>query len=184
MRKVYHRRPEDFKRRIIQTNISRDQLLAEEYKWLQLIPPDQIGSKYYNINLHHFGHWTTHSDTLPIREKISQSLITKYANQPELREHLSKINTGKKVSQETRQKLSQSLLGHVVTQDTRNKISQTEKGKVVSPETRAKISQANSGVKRSDEFKQNVSKFHKGKKLTEKHKRKIGLANSKKIKSL
>ena len=52
MRDAYRRRPNDFKRRIIQNGITRENLLEEEYKWLQLIPDNQLGKKYYNLRKH------------------------------------------------------------------------------------------------------------------------------------
>jgi len=42
MRDAYRYRPQDFKRRIIQRNIKRKDLLTEEHKWLQLIETKDI----------------------------------------------------------------------------------------------------------------------------------------------
>lgn len=64
MREAYRRRPNDFKRRLIQRNIPRDILLAEEYKWLCLIPDSELGRKYYNHQKKHFGHWANNPKTL------------------------------------------------------------------------------------------------------------------------
>lgn len=58
MRKSYRRRPQDFKRRIIQRGIPRESLLEEEFKWLSLIPDEELGKKYYNHSKRHFGHWS------------------------------------------------------------------------------------------------------------------------------
>lgn len=49
MRDAYRRRTLDFKRRILKRNISKESLLEEEYKWLQLIKDDELGKKYYNL---------------------------------------------------------------------------------------------------------------------------------------
>lgn len=75
MRDAYRRRPDDFKRRIVsRITTSRQELLEEEYKWIQLIPTDQLGRKYYNLSKKHFGHWTTSEEkTKSTREKISQA---------------------------------------------------------------------------------------------------------------
>jgi hypothetical protein len=75
MRNAYRRRPEDFKRRIISNITSnRTDLLEEEYKWLQLIPKDQLGKKYYNLKTHHYGHWTNNEQSrLTVSQKIKKS---------------------------------------------------------------------------------------------------------------
>jgi len=75
MRDAYRRRPQDFKRRIIQTNIERNILLDEEYKWLKLIPECELGKRYYNLRQHKWGHWSTDiNNSLPIRQKLSTAM--------------------------------------------------------------------------------------------------------------
>jgi hypothetical protein len=70
MRNTYNRRPEDFRRRVIKSNItSRLETLEEEFKWLSMIPRDQLGRKYYNHSKKHFGHWSTMPNADAIREK-------------------------------------------------------------------------------------------------------------------
>jgi len=101
MKSAYKRRPEDFKRKILKTNISnKKELLEEEYKWLSLIKKDELGKKYYNLHNHHFNHWTANYDCRSIGQKISQS-------------HKNDLNwgswsKGKKVSEETKQKLREA----------------------------------------------------------------------------
>lgn len=64
MRNAYKRRPEDFKRRILATGItSKDALYEEEYRWLQMIKPEEVGVKYYNLQIWHYSHWSN-IDTL------------------------------------------------------------------------------------------------------------------------
>jgi hypothetical protein len=56
---AYQRRPQDFKRRIIQSDIrDRDSLFNAEASWLGLIKDNELGIKYYNIRKHKSGHWT------------------------------------------------------------------------------------------------------------------------------
>ena len=75
MRDAYRRRSHDFKRRIIKNKIDRSNLLEEEHKWLQLIPDDELGKKYYNLRKHKWGHWSTDEKTkLSIKEKIIKKL--------------------------------------------------------------------------------------------------------------
>ena len=51
MRQSHKRRPQDFKRRILQRNISKEVLKEEEHKWLKLIKNDELGKKYYNLTI-------------------------------------------------------------------------------------------------------------------------------------
>lgn len=75
MLKAYKRRPKDFKRRIIAkiyTN-RKDTFLLEE-KYLQLIKPDEIKIRYYNLNTKVSDYWYNYEDArLSVGEKISKS---------------------------------------------------------------------------------------------------------------
>lgn len=74
MRDAYRRRPNDFKRRIIQRNIERSYLLEEEHKWLSQISDDELGTRYYNLRKHKWGHWSTdESKRMTTGQKISAS---------------------------------------------------------------------------------------------------------------
>jgi hypothetical protein len=87
MKQAYKHRPEDFKRKILVTDIrDRSKLHEEEFKFLSRIKDDELKTKYYNLNNHHFNHWTSNPNTLKTtRERISQN--TKAAMQrPEVRE--------------------------------------------------------------------------------------------------
>ena len=68
----YKRRPQDFKRRIIaKVNSSRKDLLELEYKFLRMIKEDEVGIKYYNLNVKSTGHWSAYDYAPSISEKIS-----------------------------------------------------------------------------------------------------------------
>jgi hypothetical protein len=86
MRDAYRRRPDDFKRRIIEMINDKSLLYDVEYKWLSLISEEDLGKKYYNLRKHKWGHWTTDlNSSLTIREKISKN--TKEAmNRSDVRE--------------------------------------------------------------------------------------------------
>lgn len=75
MKKAYKRRPQDFKRRILErVDISRGDLLVTEYKWLCLIKNEELGKRYYNLNNHQFAHWTTNEEKkLTVSEKLSKA---------------------------------------------------------------------------------------------------------------
>jgi len=90
MRDAYRRRKEDFKRRILISNIpSRKELLDEEYKWLSLINDNELNIKYYNASNRRFGHWSETQDKSGNKHPMF----------------------GKKHSQESKLKISLSLQG-------------------------------------------------------------------------
>lgn len=76
MRDAYRRRPQDFRRRIIKTNIlNKDVLLDEEFSILSKIKKEDLGKKYYNLTNHRNGHWMTQDQKQKsLREKISISV--------------------------------------------------------------------------------------------------------------
>lgn len=80
MKAAYKRRPEDFKRRILNTNIStRKELFEQELHWLSMIKKSEIRPyaktpRYYNLSLSN-GHWILSEEkSLTVRQKLSKSL--------------------------------------------------------------------------------------------------------------
>jgi hypothetical protein len=147
MRKAYRRRPEDFKRKIIKVvNTNRSDLLDEEYKFLCLMPDDDLGKKYYNLTNHKNGHWVSYPEKIKtIRQKISHK--TKEAMwRPDVREkYLDSLSTrdNRSSDPEVRRKRSESMMG-----------KNTEEWK----------------------WKENLKKAHdslRGKNLSEEHKQKV-----------
>jgi hypothetical protein len=151
MRKAYRRRPQDFKRRIIQKGIARDVLMDEEFKWLNLVPDEQLGNKYYNLSKRHFGHWSSNEEKLKsVGEKISDS-VKQLHQDPEYREkYLEGLKKRPPQTKEQIQKRSDALRGKPRSEETKKKISDTNTGKVNGPlseETKKKLSIALSGEK-------------------------------------
>lgn len=59
MRDAYRRRPQDFKRRILTTNIqTREETLCKESEWLGLIKEEELGKRYFNFINRRFNHWS------------------------------------------------------------------------------------------------------------------------------
>lgn len=145
MRNVYKRRPQDFKRRVIQRDVARDKLLDEEHKWLQMIDDTELGKKYYNLRQHKWGHWSTDTkQNLSIREKIKKTLSA-----PEVKEKIGAPHRGKIVSEETREKIRKARAKQVFTLETKQKMSKSHSGvnnsfygKKHSEETRQKMRQS------------------------------------------
>jgi hypothetical protein len=135
MRDAYRRRPEDFKRRIIQKNIERTKLLEEEHKWLSLILDIELGKKYYNLRKHKWGHWSTDiNKRLTIGQKISKSQI------------------GRKLSEDTKIKIgkanSKSLKNVKKSESARKKMSEYWTGRKQDPNLVMKRVASNTGKKR------------------------------------
>lgn len=59
MMQAYKHRPEDFKRKILSRVYScKQDVLNEENHWLSMIKADEIKTKYYNLRIREFGHWS------------------------------------------------------------------------------------------------------------------------------
>lgn len=122
MRQSYRRRPDDFKRRVLTRIYSnRYDLLLEEGKWLQMIPEDLLGKRYYNLTNYVNGHWTTDPNKrLTIGQKIAK------ANKGRI-----SPTKGVPLSEEHKQKLSVYWKGkpkdYIRSEETRIKISTNSK---------------------------------------------------------
>jgi hypothetical protein len=122
MRDAHRRRPQDFKRRILQKGIKKESLFEQEYNWLRLIPNEELGKKYYNLNNHHCGHWSTSSNSNDVKQKISKPRKWSEAT-------LNKIATeghwlkGRSPSAESNKKRSDALKGIPRSEEIKRKIS-------------------------------------------------------------
>ena len=130
MRRSYKRRKENFKRRILTKIYSgKHDLLNEEYRWLQMIKPEELGKKYYNLKIWRAFDWyTDENKKLVVGEKISKKLkefwkndeerekqsilMKKISNLPEVRQNMSNAHKGKIQSEETKEKRAKKLKGH------------------------------------------------------------------------
>lgn len=155
MRDAYRRRPKDFKRRILVSNISdRELMFEEEHRWLSLIEEEELGGKYYNLRKHKWGHWVTDENTkLSISEKISQK--TKEAmKRPDVREKyinaLVKRDNGSS-RPEVREKRRVSMIG-------KNKGKDNSKAIRISAEMRR-------GISLSEDHKNKIKETTKFKEL-------------------
>jgi hypothetical protein len=111
MKSAQKRRPDDFKRRILERiYTSKSDLLNAEYRWLSQIKQSEIKIRYYNLKFS-VGHWMQDDlKALSVREKIS--VRTREAmSLPENREKMMK-GIGQRdnyQSEETRKKRSESM---------------------------------------------------------------------------
>lgn len=72
----YKRRPHDFTRRILKSNIpDRKSLIIEEQRWLQMMKSSELGARYYNLR-NNLGHWMVNEEKQStVREKLRQSKL-------------------------------------------------------------------------------------------------------------
>jgi len=91
MNQAYKLRPKDFKRKIIKRGfLDRTQLFKEELRYLNMIKPNEIKNRYYNLNIKGTGHWSEYPENVKtIHEKIAMK--TKEAMQrPDVRKNYLK----------------------------------------------------------------------------------------------
>lgn len=102
MRDAYRRRPNDFKRRILKTNItSIKEMFDLEAEFLALVKMNELGKRYYNLHNVNKNHWSTNElSKLTVGQKISAS--------PLRNQRISESNKGKIISEETKQKLREA----------------------------------------------------------------------------
>lgn len=155
MRDAYRRRPHDFKRRIIQKGIRRENLLSEEYKWLKLISDGEHGTKYYNLKFHKPGHWSINEyNRMSVGKKISEARTGQPSKMKGKKTGHTPWNKGKsgyKVhTEESKAKLKDSTTKQWQTRD-----------RTLSNETKTKLSIAHMNKTHSEETKKRMSEVHK-----------------------
>ncbi len=161
MRNVYRRRPEDFKRRIVQrVTSSRRDLLEIEHKWISQIKDVQLGTKFYNHSKKRFGHWSCDDQLL---DQVSKKLI------------------GRKHSEETKKLISDKKKGKKsvpCSEEKKKKISIANKGK------KGRWNKGGTGYAPWNKGLTGGTSWNKGKKLSPEHRAKLSEAKRKKKRSL
>lgn len=132
MKKAYKIRPADFKRKILKTNITyRPDMYIEEQRYLDMIKPNEIKTKYYNLNLKNGNLWHQYPESVKtIGQKISHSKKGKNIGRAcpdHVRAATSKANKGRMFTKEHREKLRQAKLGKKLTPEHREKVIKTLK---------------------------------------------------------
>lgn len=111
MNKSFKNRPQDFKRRILKTNIpSRQEMFEEELRYLQMIKPSEIKPtnpkpRYYNLRITLNTHWLYDPEKIKtVGQKISAAKKGKNTG-PRSPEVGAKISAAKKAAAEKRRQL-------------------------------------------------------------------------------
>lgn len=149
MLQAYKKRPQDFKRRIVERFDDRSKINEIEHRWLQMIKTEELKKRYYNLTNRRFGHWANDERSrMTVGQKIA--LAKSY------------------ISEETRNKMRLAALGkkRIFSEEHKKNISLSARGKKKkktgprSEEVKLKISLAQLGKKRrpySDERKRKIS---------------------------
>jgi hypothetical protein len=83
---AFKKRPNDFKRRILARNISREDLRSYEQRWLNLIKVNEIKNRYYNLNLKTMLSWSDIPETrMSVSAKISRTTRQRYLTHPQFK---------------------------------------------------------------------------------------------------
>lgn len=118
MLKAQRRRPQDFKRRIIENNIfCKKELYEREHLWLQKIKSNELKTRYYNLRNCKYTPWTIDEEkSIKIKKKLScpiraakvSKALTGIKRSEETKEKIRNANVGKKHSEETKEKMRQN----------------------------------------------------------------------------
>lgn len=132
MRDAYRRRPEDFRRRIIKTNLTREQMYLEEQRYFDMIEPEEIKKRYYNLSLSSKNPWHQYPESVKtIGQKISFKKKGRSTG-PCSSDKAAKISAAKKakfaerggMTEEHKRKLSLAKLGTKHTEEWKKKNSE------------------------------------------------------------
>jgi hypothetical protein len=149
MKNAYKRRPHDFKRRILKTNVSRETLLDEEYNWLSKIKEKELGKKYYNLNIRNQKQWwSTEEGRKNVGQKLSVANKGKKRTD-EFKKKISDITKGREPWNKGKSGYKIPSLNGNIPWNKGKKGLQTSpmKGKKLTEEQKLKISLAKKGVK-------------------------------------
>lgn len=182
MKQAYRIRPQDFKRRILKTNIpTRQQTYIEEQRWLSMIKPKEVKSKYYNLNITNNEVWHKYDDNIKtVGQKISAAKKGKSTGpcSPEKAKKISEAKKAAFASGKTK-----------ITDEWRRKSGEARKGKDTwmkgrkhTKEAKEKNRQAQLGKKHTEEHKRKISEGMMGRQYSQETKDKLAMSNSKTFK--
>lgn len=107
MRMNFKYRPDDFKRRIVSFAPTKETLVIEEQRWLDMIKSSELNNKYYNKT-----------------KKATTPSTLGYNHSKETKNKISKANKGKTHTKETKKKLKIAQTGKKLSEETKKKISE------------------------------------------------------------
>lgn len=173
---AYNKRPECFKRRIIEyvsipyimidRKIRMLYMFSKEQRWLDLIRLEELTVKYYNLKRRAFGH----TAAVTFGRRLSE----------ESKEKIRKARLGSKASEASKIKRSLTTKGRPgkpPSKETRDKMSAAAKRRQMTDERKQKISQTLTGIKRTDEQKLRYAEAARRRPpMTDEHRRNLSIA--------
>lgn len=161
MLQAYKKRPQDFKRRILEKFEDRSKINEIEHRWLQMIKTEEIKKRYYNLSNRRFGHWSTTDETRRIVSAKCGDLKRGHRWTPEQKMKLkgrTPWNKGKsgysiKIKEDDPRKGRPTWNAGTA----KHKVLKGRSGRVVSDTTREKQRLAKIGLTHSEETKKKIS---------------------------
>jgi hypothetical protein len=141
MKKAYKNRSSDFRRRILKSNIEkRPDMFIEEMKYLNMIKPEEIKVRYYNLNIKNNELWHKYDERLKtVGEKISAAKKGKLIGKrdPSVGAKISASKKGTTFTEDHKKKLSEAKIGSKRSEEW--KIENSKRMKLLWAERRKKI---------------------------------------------
>jgi len=130
MMKAYKKRPQDFKRKILVSNIkTRARTFEEEYRFLQRIKPHEVKVKYYNFYTNSKTHWSSTPNAKSIARRSGDARKGKSLGpcSAEKAKKISEAKKGKPFTQEHKDALKVSRGLQTMTEESNKKRSDSMK---------------------------------------------------------
>lgn len=127
---AYKKRPQDFKRRILSSNIqTRAETFTEEFKFLSRIKPEEIKVRYYNLHLGAKNHWSSTPNAKSIAQRSGDARKGKSLGpcSAEKAKKISEAKKGKPFTQEHKDALKVSRARQTMTEESNKKRSDSMK---------------------------------------------------------
>lgn len=108
MRNAHKRRPDDFRRRILEFVEDREKLNDRENAWLSRINDEELGKRYYNLYNRKTNHWSRYEGK---KKAVAEKCRLTYYSTPV------------EVRKERAQKIASKLKGRTQSEEAKNKLS-------------------------------------------------------------
>jgi len=128
MRDAHRRRPNDFKRRIVSRVHTKETLIIEEQRWLDMIKPEELNKKYYNKT-----------------QKATTPSTLGYNHSEETKQKIKLSNIGKSRSETTKNNNKKASIKQFSDPEQKKKISDIVKKQWQDPEYRQRQIAAHKG---------------------------------------
>lgn len=155
MKKTYKRRPEDFKRRILKTNLSRIEMYVEEQRYLDMQKPEEKKTRYYNLYTKNGNLWHQYPESVKtVGAKISFSKTGKSVPAPPSRgPAISAAKKGKALTEEHKAALT-GIKKSPHTDEWKQENSERMKEQWSDPNNKRKLAVSAAAKKRWEKFRE------------------------------